>query len=221
MNPIRVLLVDDQAIVRAGIRAMLRDLDEIEVVGEASNGQEALAMIDSSRPDVLLMDLAMPVMNGLEATAVLAREAPNLRVIIISVHTGEDYVERALRLGAAGYLAKDTNAHELELAIRTVADGETYVAPSISMQVVVEHYRQPGRDAGAADALTPRQQEVLKWIAEGKATKEIARILGISVKTVETHRTQLMERLHIHHTVGLVRYAMRAGLIPPETPIQI
>jgi DNA-binding NarL/FixJ family response regulator len=216
MAALRVLLVDDHALVRAGMRSLLREIPGVEVVAEAAEGAAALELAARERPDVVLMDIAMKGMGGLEAAARLRESAPGVKVVILSMHAGEEYVLQALRAGAAAYLIKDSATAELELALRSVMRGETYLSPAISRQVVEGYVRRVG--AGAAeDPLTPRQREVLKRIAEGRSTKEIAFELELSVKTVETHRAQIMERLGIRDVAGLVRYAMRAGLVPPET----
>jgi DNA-binding NarL/FixJ family response regulator len=216
MAPLRVLLVDDHALVRAGMRSLLQDLPDVEVVAEAGDGAEALAIAERERPDVVLMDIAMKGMNGLEAAARLRERLPGVKVIILSMHTSEEYVLLALRAGAAAYLIKDSATSELELALKCVMRGETYLSPAISRQVVDGYVQRVGAGAGP-DPLTPRQREVLKRIAEGRSTKEIAFELNLSIKTVETHRAQIMERLGIRDVAGLVRYAMRAGLVPPET----
>ena len=216
MAALRILLVDDHALVRAGMRSLLRDLPDIEVVAEASDGVEALAAAERERPDVVLMDIAMKGMNGLEAAARLRERLPGVKVVILSMHTSEEYVLLALRAGAAAYLIKDSATSELALALKSVMRGETYLSPAISRQVVDGYVQRVGAGAGP-DPLTSRQREVLKRIAEGRSTKEIAYELNLSVKTVETHRAQIMERLGIRDVAGLVRYAMRAGLVPPET----
>lgn len=216
MAPLRVLLVDDHKLVRAGIRSLLREIEGVEVVAEASDGAEALLLAERERPDVVLMDIAMKGMNGLDAAARLRERLPTAKVVILSMHTSEEYVLLALRAGAAAYLIKDAATSELELALQSVMRGETYLSPAISRQVV-EGYVQRVGEGTAADPLTPRQREVLKRIAEGGSTKEIAFELNLSIKTVETHRAQIMDRLGIRDVAGLVRYAMRAGLVPPET----
>ncbi len=217
MPPIKVVLADDHAVVRAGIRAMLEGLGGIEIVGQGTNGREALALVEQHQPDLLLIDISMPEMNGLEATTRVVKEFPNVRVIIISMHTAEEYVWQALKAGATGYLLKDAEPSELDLAIKTVVTGKTYLTPSVSREVVETYMQRLGNEANVADVLTPRQREILQLIAEGKALKEIAGLLKLSVKTVETHRTMLMNRLEIRDTAGLVRYALRRGMISPET----
>jgi DNA-binding NarL/FixJ family response regulator len=215
MDPIRVLVADDHALVRAGIRALLEALDDVEVVAEAGDGRHALAMARAHRPDVLLSDIAMPHLTGLELAAVVARELAPTRVVILSMHASEEYASRALQAGAAGYLLKDSDPAELEVALRAVARGETYLSPAVSTHVIAEYLRRTG-GAAAAGPLTPRQREILRLVAEGETTKGIARHLGISAKTVEAHRAQLMDRLGIRDVAGLVRYAIRTGLVDPE-----
>ncbi|HZN86643.1 MAG TPA: response regulator transcription factor [Burkholderiales bacterium] len=212
----RILLVDDHALVRAGMKSLLHEIPGVEVVAEAADGAEALRLAAELRPDVVLLDIAMKGMNGLDAAARLREQLPATKVIVLSMHTSEEYVLLALRAGAAGYLIKDSATSELELALKAVARGETYLSPAISRQVVDGYVQRVGA-AATPDPLTPRQREVLKRIAEGRSTKEIAFDLKLSVKTVETHRAQIMERLGIRDVAGLVRYAMRAGLVPPET----
>jgi len=216
MAVLRILLVDDHALVRAGMRSLLQDIADVEVVAEASDGAAALAVAERERPDVVLMDIAMKGMNGLEAAARLRERQPETKIIILSMHTSEEYVLLALRAGASAYLIKDSATSELELALKCVMRGDTYLSPAISRQVVDGYVQRVGVGIGP-DPLTPRQRDVLKRIAEGRSTKEIAFDLNLSVKTVETHRAQIMDRLGIRDVAGLVRYAMRAGLVPPET----
>jgi DNA-binding NarL/FixJ family response regulator len=216
VDTIRVILADDHTLLRAGLRALLEDLPGVEVVAEAADGVEALALVEAHRPDVVLMDIAMPHLTGLDVAARLRQERPEARVLILSMHKDEAYVRRAVLAGAAGYLLKDSDTEELALAIRAVARGETYLSPAVSKHLVADYRRQAGGQADPAGGLTPRQREVLRLIAEGATTKAIARRLGISIKTVESHRTLLMERLGIHDVAGLVRYAIRVGLITPE-----
>ena len=217
MNPIRVLLADDHALLRAGVRALLQGIPEIEVIGEASDGRDALAAIKTLRPHIVLMDIAMPGMSGLEAAARVARDFPQTRVIILSMHAGEEFVCQAIRAGAAGYLLKDAEPTELEFAIKAVARGESYLTPSVSKQVLSSYMQLVGGETPITqETLTPRQREILQLIAEGKTTKEIASLLKISVKTAQTHRTELMERLDIHDIAGLVRYAIRIGLVQAQ-----
>jgi DNA-binding NarL/FixJ family response regulator len=212
---IRVLLADDHSLVRAGIRSLLGAMADVQVVGEAASGEEALEMVKSARPDVVLMDIAMKGITGLEAAASLRERHPEVRVVILSMHSGEEYVLQALRAGAAGYLLKDAATGELELALRSVMRGESWLSPAVSRQVVDGYVQRPGGEA-APEALTARQREVLRLVAGGKSTKEIAFLLNLSVKTVETYRSQIMERLGIRDVAGLVRYALRTGLVPPD-----
>lgn len=212
---IRVLLVDDHALVRAGIRSLLGSMPDVEVVGEAASGEEALALAQSAAPHVVLMDIAMKGLSGLEAAARIRDRHPAVRVVILSMHSGEEYVMQALRAGAAGFLLKDAATGELELALRSVIRGESWFSPAVSRQVVEGYVQRVGGDP-AGDVLTARQREVLRLVAAGKSTKEIAFDLKLSVKTVETHRAQIMERLGIRDVAGLVRYALRTGLVPPE-----
>jgi DNA-binding NarL/FixJ family response regulator len=213
--PVRVLLVDDHTLVRAGIRSLLDGMEGYAVVGEASDGREALAQMRSQQPDVVLMDIAMKDLNGLETTVQIKRDFPGTRVVILSMHGTGDYVQQAIRAGASAYLMKDAATAELGIALQAVMRGEVYLSPAVSKQVVESYMLRPGSDKHA-EQLTPRQREVLQMIAEGLSTKEIAYRMGVSVKTVETHRTQLMERLEIHDVAGLVRYAIRIGLITAE-----
>lgn len=220
MRPIRVLLADDHNLVRAGIRALLENVPEIEVVAEAENGRQVRALIKTRQPDVVLMDIAMPELNGLDATAQLVREFPRLRVIILSMHATKGYVLQALRAGASGYLLKGAATPELALAVKAVARGETYLSSAVS-KYVVEAFKggegggpaSRGTAAPGEAELTPRQREVLQLIAEGHSTKEIAEKLNISVKTVKTHRAELMRRLELHDVAGLVRHAVQIGLV--------
>ncbi len=213
MTPYRVLIVDNHVLVRAGFRALLQSLDNMEVLAEASNGREALQLVERYRPDLLLMDIAMPEMNGIETTARITKEFPAVRVIMLSMHADQEYVHRALQAGAMGYVLKDGDLNELELAIRAVLNGDSYLSPAIAQQISNSDRPMAGDDVPPPRKLTARQREILQLIAEGKSTKEIASLLFISAKTVETHRAQLMERLNIHDVPGLVRYAIRTGSV--------
>jgi DNA-binding NarL/FixJ family response regulator len=216
MKVTRVLLADDHSLVRAGIRSLLEKISGIEVVGEASNGREALELIKTQLPDLVLMDIAMRDLGGLEALPRITKNFPSVKVVILSAHANEEYVIRALRSGAAGYLLKDAATMELELAISAVAQGRTYLSPSISRTVIDSYLERVGSASSPIEQLTARQREILQLIAEGKNTKEIAGLLEISVKTVEAHRLQLMARLDIHDVPGLVRYAIRSGLVSSD-----
>lgn len=210
---IRVLLADDHKLVRAGIRSLLENLPEVEVVAEASDGREAIRLVEQNEPAIVLMDLAMPVLNGLEATRYLTRTFPEVRVLILSIYADEEHVYQALRAGAAGYLLKGAATEELELAIRSVARGETYLSPPVSKPVIMEYIRRTNVGLTSRERLSPRQAQILKLIAEGRTTKQVALELAISVKTVETHRSALMTRIGIHDVAGLVRYAVKVGLV--------
>jgi DNA-binding NarL/FixJ family response regulator len=213
MNVTRVLLVDDHTLVRAGMRALLQNLPGVEVVGEARNGREALELVRLESPNLVLMDLAMPDLGGLEVLPRIIKHFPRVKVVVLSVHANEEYVIRALRSGASGYMLKDSATVELELAIKSVARGEIYLSPSIAGTVIESYLQRVSGASSPLEQLTPRQREILKMIAEGKTTREVASTLEISVKTVETHRLQLMARLNIHDVPGLVRYAVRNGIV--------
>jgi DNA-binding NarL/FixJ family response regulator len=216
MTPLRVLLADDHVLVRAGIRSLLEGLEGIEVLAEAGDGHTALRLIEEQKPDVVLLDIGLPGLNGIEVMARAGKSQPQARVIMLSMHANEEYVYQALKAGAAGYLLKDASVVELELAVRSVARGESYLSPAISRRVLNDYVRRAGMEELSPPRLTPRQREILQLIAEGATSKEIAHRLGVSVKTVDTHRGQLMERLGIHDVPGLVRYAIRTGLVSPE-----
>lgn len=213
---IRVLIADDHNLFRAGVRGLLKSFGGFEVVGEAVDGREAVALAQAQHPDVLLMDVGMPGLNGIEAAHRVRAVAPHTRVIILSMHTGEEHVMRALKAGATGYVLKDAQPDELERGLRQVARGEPYLSPAVS-KYLVQGYADGGSGRTALERLTPRQREVLQLIAEGYTTKAIAARLEVSVKTVETHRAQLMERLGIRDVAGLVRFALRRGLIDSES----
>ena len=212
MEPISILLADDHTLVRAGIRALIEQLPTVKVVGEAKDGREALRLVKEHKPDLVLMDVAMPGLNGLEATARVSKEFPDVRVIILSMYANEEYVREAINAGASGYLVKRSAATELERAITAVARGEKYFSPLVSARVNRDREGRLSADRAWIERLTPRQREILQLIAERHNTKDIAYILNISVKTVEAHRAQLMKRLGIHDVPGLVRFAIKAGL---------
>ena len=209
----RVLIADDHALVRAGIRALLERLDTVEVVAEAASGFEALDLIEKHLPDVALMDIAMPGLSGLEAVRRLGKTCLTTRVIILSMHGSDEYVWQALRSGAHGYLLKGASFAELEFAIKSVAENQIYLSPSISRHLIEEYLQLSGSEYRSIESLSPRQREILQLIAEGKSTKQIALALGISVKTVDTHRSLLMKRLNVHDLASLVRYAIKTGLV--------
>jgi DNA-binding NarL/FixJ family response regulator len=215
MTPTRVLIADDHALVRAGIRALAERIKGIEVVAEAGNGDEAVKLIKELKPDLVLLDISMPETSGFGVLAQQANEFPDVRVIVLTVHEAEAYAIRALREGAAGFLLKSAASVELEQAIETVTRGDTYISPELSKRSLLE-YGKASTDRARLDSLSPRQREILKLIAEGLSTKEKARRLNISVKTVESHRAELMERLNIHDVAGLVRFAIKMGLVDVE-----
>jgi DNA-binding NarL/FixJ family response regulator len=213
--PIRVVLAEDHALVRAGFRALLAAIPGVEVVGEAHDGREALDVIGELLPDVAVLDITMPGLGGIQVITQLRAEHPGVHVVVLSMHDNEEYVRQALRAGASGYLLKDSSPVELELAVRSVAQGGSYLSPAVSRYVVTDYVRRAAED-GPSDVLSARQREILQLIAEGRTNQEIAGTLSLSVKTVETHRAQLMGRLDIHDVAGLVRYAIRTGLIPAD-----
>lgn len=214
---IRTLLADDHGLMRAGLRSLLEQMEGVEVAGEAADGHEALRLISELKPDVAFLDISMPGLNGLEVAARVSRENTRTRVIILSMHVDDEYVRRALLAGAAGYLLKNSDPSELEMALRAVARGESWLAPEVSSRVLAYARGDKSGASEPLELLTPRQREVLQLIAEGLSSKEIAQRLNLGVKTVETHRTELMERLDIHGVAGLVRYAIRVGIVHPET----
>lgn len=213
---IRVLLADDHELVRAGFTALLRNQEGLEVVAEAKDGLEALRLIEEHQPDVVLMDVMMPAMNGLDVTARVTAAWPHVRVIILSVNASEPYVLKALQAGAAGYLLKDISPTELAAGIRAVASGEVHLTPAVAKHVVAGLLKGRDGPGGHARHLTPRQLEVLQLVALGNTSKQIAQKLSISLKTVDMHRSELMRVLDIHDIAGLVRYAISAGVIIPD-----
>jgi DNA-binding NarL/FixJ family response regulator len=216
-KPVRIILADDHTLVRAGIRALLEKLPGVEVVGEAGDGREVLNLAKLHRPDVVLMDITMPGLNGLEAAERMAKDFPDVRVIILSMHNNEEYYWRALKAGAAGYLLKKAATAELATAVQRVVEGEIYLSQEISKRLVKKFPLQGIADRKSPlEQLTGRQREILQLIAEGQNTKQIADILKVSPKTVEYHRMKLMNCLNVHDIPGLVRFALRVGLIPEE-----
>jgi len=215
VKPIRVVLADDHTLVRAGIRALLESIEGVQVVAESGDGRETLDLIARHLPDVALLDIGMPGLNGLEVLRRVAAVSSRTRVVILSMHAEPLYVSRALAAGAAGYLIKGASVEELPLAIQAVTQGQTYLTPRVSRSVVDGFLR----DTAASDplaGLTGRQREILQLLAEGKSMRDIAGLLDVSIKTVETHRARLVERLGVRDMAGLVRLAIRAGLVPPE-----
>ncbi|WP_141619110.1 response regulator transcription factor [Myxococcus sp. AB036A] len=216
----RVLLTDDHQLVRAGLRALLESLGGVTVLAECGDGHEALTLTDKLQPDVLLLDLSLPGLNGIEVARRVPKLSPSTRILILSMHTSAEYVAQALRAGVAGYLVKDSAVEELKVALESVRQGRTYLSPAISQTVVEGFLRITDEERPAAnplDRLTSRQREILQLISEGNGTRAIAERLQVSVKTVEAHRTQLMERLAIYDVPSLVRLAVRYGLVPGES----
>lgn len=212
-HSIRVLLAEDHGLVRAGIRSLVEEMPGVKVVGEASNGREALELVRSELPNLVLMDIAMPGLGGLETLPRITKNFPGTKVVMLSAYATEEYVSRAFRSGASGYMLKYAATVELEMMIRSVAQGKTYLSPSISRMILNKYLERPDGELSPLEQLTARQREILQMIAEGVNTKEIASTLDISVKTVEAHRLQLMARLDIHDVPGLVRYAIRNGIV--------
>lgn len=211
------MLADDHKLFRAGIRALLRTLSDIEIVAEAADGREAIRLVAARHPDVVLMDLLMPNLNGLDAAARIVRAFTRTRVVILSMSADEDSVLKTLRAGAIGYLVKTADPAELELAIRAAAEGQSFLSSVVSQHVVDACLRRVGQEQSSLERLTPRQREVLQLVAEGHSTKQIAVKLEISVKTAEAYRGELMKTLEIHDIASLTRYAIRAGLVSVDT----
>jgi len=222
MKRITVLLAEDHMIVREGFRKLLNAEDDIEVVGEAQTGRQAVALAKKCRPAVVVMDIAMPLLNGLEATRQIRKAVPDTKVLILSAHNDDAYVEHATELGAAGFLLKQTSSHDLARAIREVQKGNTFFSPSIAKRLDNRNQKSPDRGGllkKKVARLSSREMEVLQLIAEGQANKEVAAELGISIKTVEKHRQHLMSKLNIHDVAGLTRYAISVGII--ESSVQV
>jgi DNA-binding NarL/FixJ family response regulator len=218
IKPVRVILADDHTLVRAGIRALLEKLPEVTVVAEASDGREVLKLVNIHLPDVVLMDITMPGLNGLEAAERIVKDFPDVRIIMLSMHDNEEYVLRALKAGAAGYLLKKAATAELAIALQRVVHGEIYLSQEISTRLP-ENFALAGisKRKSLLEQLTGRQREILQLIAEGQNTKQIAELLKVSPKTIEYHRMKLMTGLNVHDVPGLVRVALRTGLIPQES----
>src|SRR5580658_4047757 len=210
MKRIRILLADDHAVVRQGFKMILGEQPDMEIVGEAGNGREALQLAESLKPDLVVMDVAMPELNGIEATRRMIDAAPHARVLALSMHKDSVYVREILRAGARGYLLKDSVAEDLVSAVRAVASGEGYISQQVS-NAVLDDYRR--HVTNPIDLLSSREREVLQMLAEGKTNKEIAVVLNLSVYTVDAHRGRIMEKLNLHSINELVRFAVRNGLI--------
>jgi DNA-binding NarL/FixJ family response regulator len=215
MSKIRVLVADDHGIVRKGLRFVLERQDDLEVIGEASDGREAVRICEQASPNVVVMDIAMPQLNGLDAAAQIVRHSPEIKVIILSMHADEDYLVRALNSGVKAYLLKDSAELDLVRAVRAVAQGSSFFSPAIA-QLLAEDYTRQLQQRGLQDSyalLTEREKEVLQLLAEGKSNKEVATALNVSPYTVETHRTHIMQKLDLHNTAEVVLYAVRKKII--------
>lgn len=209
--PTRIVLADDHVLVRQGLKSLL-EREHFQVMAEASDGQDAVRLTEAHQPDIAILDISMPTLNGIDAARGLSRSAPKTKVILLTQHEEEQYIHEALEAGVKGYVLKNQVANDLIQAIRQVCRGEFYLSPGIS-RAVMEAYRN--KSERPADPLTVRERQVLQLIAEGKSTRDTASVLGISVKTAESHRMRLMQKLNIHETASLVRYAVRRGLIQP------
>jgi len=214
MRKIKVVVADDHTILRQGIKALLDNQEGIEVVGEAKDGREAIKTIEELLPDVILMDIAMPGLNGLEATRRIKKKFPKTKVVVLTMHANEEYIFQILNAGADGYLVKETAFQDLISAIHAVHKGEAFMSPSISKKVMTDYIqRAQGEEKVGFDTLTTREREILQLVAEGNSNKKIAEALFISPKTVETHRAHIMDKLNIHDRAGLIKYAIRKGMI--------
>ena len=216
MDKIRVLVVDDHAIMRDGIRALLDIYDEVEIIGEASEGKEAIEKTRELLPDVIVMDIAMPGMDGLEATRRITKKNPKVKVLVLTQYDNKEYILSTIKAGAAGYVPKRAVSSELISAIRAVYKGESFLYPSAAAALIEDYLRQAEGEE-PYDRLTPREREILKLIAEGHTSREIAEMLFISLKTVLGHRTRIMEKLDLHNRTELIKYAMRKGLVSMDT----
>jgi two-component system response regulator NreC len=215
MKKLRILLADDHIVMRTGLRALLERQPNLEVVGESENGRETVELAASLRPDVVVMDVGMPVLNGIEAAKMIVTQSPSTAVVILSMHADESYVMRALSAGARGYLLKDSGAADLISAIHAVSQGKSFFSPKVS-RILAEDYVRVLKQKGAVDTydlLTGREREILQLLAEGKANKEVATDLNISTYTVETHRSHILQKLNLHNSAELVLYAVRKGII--------
>jgi DNA-binding NarL/FixJ family response regulator len=215
MKKLRILLADDHSVMRTGLRALLERQLNLEVVGESENGRETIKLVDSLKPDIVIMDVGMPGLNGIEATQAIVNQHPNTAVVILSMHADESYVMRALKAGARSYLLKDSAPADLMRAIHAISQNKSFFSPKVS-RILAEDYVRVLQQKGAVDSydlLTSREREILQLIAEGKANKEVAAILNISPYTVETHRSHILEKLNLHNPVELILYAVRKGII--------
>ncbi|HMD43925.1 MAG TPA: response regulator transcription factor [Candidatus Acidoferrum sp.] len=215
MRKIRIVLADDHKLMRSGLRVLLEQQQDFTVIGEASDGREAVALVNSQKPDVLVMDIGMPNLNGIEAAGQITEDHPEISIVMLSMHSDESYVLRALKAGAKGYLLKDSAETDLIRAVHSVAEGKSFFSPAVS-KVLLDDYVRKLKRSGSEDPydlLTPREREVLQLIVEGKSNKDVAQLLNLSVYTVETHRSNIMEKLNLHGVPELILYAVRKGII--------
>jgi len=215
MNPVRILLADDHTVMRNGLRLLLERQPHLQVIGEAADGRQAVALSDTANPDVVIMDIGMPNMNGIEATRQIVSRNPRTAVAILSMHSDESYVIRALKAGARAYLLKDSAETDLLAAVRALTEGKSFFSPAIS-RILVEDYMRQLESRGAEDTydlLTNREREILQLLAEGRTNKEVANLLNLSLYTVETHRTHILQKLNLHSVPELILYAVRKGII--------
>jgi DNA-binding NarL/FixJ family response regulator len=213
----RVVLADDHSVVRQGLRAWLERSGHVQVVGEAADGREAVAVVEQLQPDVVIMDIAMPMLNGIDATAQITRRNPDTKVIILSMHTDESYILRALGAGAKGYLLKESTETDVLPAVQSVRDGKPYFTPSIARLLLEDYMRSLKQNnlQDSYDLLTEREREVLQLLAQGKSNKEVAQVLDLSPHTIDSHRTNMMQKLNLHNTAEIVLYVVRKGIIVP------
>jgi two-component system response regulator NreC len=215
MNPVRILLADDHIVMRNGLRLLLERQPHLQVVGEAADGRQAVALSESANPDVVIMDIGMPNLNGIEATRQIVNHNPRTAIAILSMHSDESYVIRALKAGARAYLLKDSAEADLLAAVRALTEGKSFFSPAIS-KILVEDYMRQLESRGAEDTyelLTNREREILQLLAEGRTNKEVANMLNLSLYTVETHRTHILQKLNLHSVPELILYAVRKGII--------
>jgi two-component system response regulator NreC len=215
MSPVRILLADDHTVMRSGLRLLLERQPHLQVIGEAADGRQAVALSESANPDVVVMDIAMPNLNGIEATRQIVNRNPRTAIAILSMHSDESYVIRALKAGARAYLLKDSAEADLLAAVRALTEGKSFFSPAIS-KILVEDYMRQLESRGAEDTyelLTTREREILQLLAEGRTNKEVANMLNLSLYTVETHRTHILQKLNLHSVPELILYAVRKGII--------
>jgi DNA-binding NarL/FixJ family response regulator len=215
-QPFNVILAEDHTLVRAGIRSLLEDIPGVVVTGEAGDGESVLRLIEKQQPHLVIMDIAMPGLSGLQAAEMISQRFPSVKVLILSMYNNKEFVLKALKTGASGYLLKEASTLELRLAVESIARGEIYLSPAVSRQVITNYLDQSAAGAEPSRDISPRQRQVLRLIAKGMTTKEIARELKISLSSAETHRMRLMERLDIHDVAGLVRFAYVHGMISDD-----